>query len=426
MRNLSRCSTSQAVLRAIVWVILTASSSHAATYKDYSFQGSPDGNGPLWSGNLITDNKGHFYGTTILGGANGGGTVFEISASGGSAKENILYNFPISGPDASIPESGLAFDSTGNLYGTTAGGGTKGAGTVYELSPGAGGAWTEAVLYSFMGNTDGAYPIDPLVVDAAGNLYGTTSNGGSGGAGTVFELTRSGEAWTETVIYNFSRLNGDGQQPTSVVLDSKDDLYGTTQYGGSRGGGTVFKLSQSNGVWTEAVLYDFGSYAGDGVYPYSGVMLDKSGNIYGTTNYGGSGTDCPPGSCGAVYQLQPSNGSWTESVLYSFKGGQDGSFPVAGITLDATGNLYGTTSFGGGGSCTINGLTGCGTIFKLHKSGGQWVEDVFRFNGTNGANPQAGVILNKKGDVFGSTLYGGTGPCQGNLSGCGVVFEVIP
>jgi uncharacterized repeat protein (TIGR03803 family) len=233
----------------------------------------------------------------------------------------------------------------------------------------------------------------------------------------------------ETLIYSFKRDGVDGQSPNGVVLDGAGNLYGTTLYGGNNNDfGTVFELSQSRGVWTETVLYNSEYYNGnhDGAYPYAGVTLDKAGHLYGTTNYGGAGTDCHPGSCGAVYELEKSSGTWKELVLYSFRGGRDGSLPQAGVTLDAAGNLYGTTSFGGGGACTLNGTTGCGTFFELQKSGAKWVEKAVRLDGKNGANPQAGVILGKNGEVFGTTLYGGTGSCQGNLPGCGVVFELIP
>lgn len=212
-------------------------------------------------------------------------------------------------------------------------------------------------------------------------------------------------------------------------MDSAGNLYGTTLSGGNVNGfGTVFELSYSKGIWNEAVIYNFQYFDGnqDGAYPYSGVTLDKAGNLYGTTNYGGSGTDCPPGSCGAVYELKAGNGTCPESVLYSFQGGQDGSLPYAGITLDADGDLYGTTTYGGDGPCTSNGLGGCGTVFRLHKSGEKWIESRFGFDSANGAYPQAGVLLDKKGDIFGTTLFGGTIPCQGNSAGCGVVFELMP
>jgi uncharacterized repeat protein (TIGR03803 family) len=417
------------VLRGLVcFALATGSLAYAAKYRAvHNFTGGIDGSLPIWSGKLNSDGTGSLYGTALEGGINGAGTVFKLSPSSRGWTNTVLYSFPGSPVDGSYPDSGLVFDSAGNLYGTTQGGALQ-LGTVFELSPNAEGGWTETLLYSFQGNGDGAYPT-AVVLDKSGRLYGATSAGGQDGVGTVFELTRSGGIWNETLIYSFRRDGVDGQSPNGVVLDGAGNLYGTTIYGGNNNDfGTVFELSQSGGVWTETVLYNFEYYNGnhDGAYPYAGVTLDKAGHLYGTTNYGGAGTDCPPGSCGAVYELKKSNGTWKELVLYSFRGGRDGSLPQAGVTLDAAGNLYGTTSFGGGGACTLNGLTGCGTFFELQKSGAKWVEKVVRLDGKNGANPQAGVILGKKGEIFGTTLYGGTGSCQGNLPGCGVVFELIP
>jgi uncharacterized repeat protein (TIGR03803 family) len=402
--------------------LLLSPMAHAVTYRAYSLTGGTQGNYPIWSGSLIRDSKGNFYGTTFEGGEHSGGAAFEISISDGGPKFTVLYSFPGAEGDGSQPDSSLVFDASGNLYGTTVQGGTRNDGTIYELSPNSNGTWTENVLYSFQGLGDGSYPTSPLAIDASGTLYGTTSNGGNDGFGAVFTLSRSGNTWSKNMIYSFS--GPDGEQPNAVTLDAAGSVYGTTLSGGTDNVGTVFELSQSGGVWTESALYSFTYSTGE--YPYAGVTLDAAGNLYGTTNYGGSGTDCSPGTCGAVYELQNANGMWTESILYSFLGGEDGSFPYAGVTLDAAGNLYGTTAFGGGGSCSINSIPGCGTIFRLHRSGKQWAESVFRFNGKDGANPQAGVILDKKGDVFGTTLYGGSGSCQGNLPGCGVVFELTP
>lgn len=405
-----------------------SSRAYAVTYRAYSFTGGTEGNFPIWAGSLIRDSKGNFYGTTFEGGEHGGGTVFEISVSDAGPKYTVLYSFPGAEGDGSQPDSGLVFDSSGNLYGTTVQGGTRNYGTVYELSPDSNGTWTEEVLYSFQGLPgDGSYPTFPLVIDALGTLYGTTSDGGSAGFGTVFTLSRSGNTWSKNIIYSFS--GPDGDEPNGVTLDAVGNVYGTTLYGGTDEVGTVFELTQRAGIWTESMLYSFtynGNGRADGAFPIGGVTLDTAGNLYGTTNYGGSGTACPPGSCGAVYELKNANGMWTETILYSFLGGEDGSLPYAGVTLDAAGNLYGTTAFGGGGSCSIGLIPGCGTVFRLHKSGTRWLESLFRFNGANGANPQAGVILDEKGDVFGTTLYGGTGSCQGALPGCGVAFELTP
>jgi uncharacterized repeat protein (TIGR03803 family) len=421
--------TSRLVFKVWLVCLICAASSlaHAAKLRTYNFTGA-NGSLPIWSGNLVSDKNGNLYGTTVEGGANGGGTAFELSASNGAWTETVLYNFPGSFNDGSQPDSGLVFDLAGNLYGTTVQGGESGLGTVYELSPNSSGGWTETVLHSFQGDGDGAEPLTPVVIDKAGNLYGTTSAGGQNEVGAVFELTNSGGMWTEAIIYSFKQDNSDGQTPNGVTLNNAGNLYGTTLSGGSDSFGTVFELSQSNGIWTEAVIYNFKYYNGnhDGAYPYAGVTVDKAGNLYGTSNYGGAGTDCPPGSCGAVYELQRSKGMWTERVLYSFKGGQDGSLPTAAVVLDAAGNLHGTTSFGGGGTCSVNGLSGCGTVFELQKSGTHWVESLFRFTGANGANPQAGITLDKNGDVFGTTLYGGSGSCQGNLPGCGTAFKLSP
>jgi uncharacterized repeat protein (TIGR03803 family) len=205
-----------------------------------------------------------------------------------------------------------------------------------------------------------------------------------------------------------------------LVMDEAGSLYGTTENGGTYGFGTVFELSQSGGIWTESVIYSFEYH--DGAYPLAGVTFDAAGSLYGTTDYGGAGTACSPGSCGTVYELKRSSSGGTERVLYSFKGGMDGSFPVAGVTLSG-GRIYGATASGGGGSCNLNGVTGCGTVFRLDPSGGKWIETVFRLNGTDGAMPQAGLLV-RNGNLFGTTFYGGSGPCNDNLSGWGVVFEL--
>lgn len=395
----------------------------------HNFTGGSDGNSPIWYGSLILDSKGNLYGTTA-GGANstcGGicGTVFELSPSKAGWKKTTLYEFTGS-PDGAQPDSGLVFDRAGNLYGTTVQGGSSGCGTVFELSPASGGGWTESVLQSFIGS-GGCAPVAGVILDKAGNLYGTTLGGGANSSGTVFELTDTAGVWTETVLHSFGDASDGQNSYAALAMDKAGNLYGTTLYGGAYSFGTVFELSQTGGLWTEKVIYDFKYYNGkhDGAYPYAGVSLDAAGNIYGTTNYGGAGTACEPGSCGAVYRLKRSNNGWTEGVLYSFRGGKDGSLPVAGVTLIGS-KLYGTTSFGGGGTCQLNGLTGCGTIFSLEQSGGKWVEAVFRLKGSNGALPQAGIVANKNGVLFGTTLYGGNGSCTDNLPGCGVLLTLTP
>lgn len=400
----------------------------------YNFKGGSNGNGPIWNGNLVFDSKGNLYGTTNGGGnCPSCGSVFKLIPSKGSWEKIVLYSFT-GFDDGDAPGSGLVFDSAGDLYGTTEGGGVNGQGTVFKLSPNRGGGWTETVLYSFKGLSfdDGATPFAPVVLDPNGNVYGTTSSGGADGfnGGVVFELTQSGGVWSETVLHSFNRSGNDGLTPNALVMDNGGNLYGTTEQGGTYGIGTVFEMSDSNRVWTESVIYSFqyllGKHLYDGDAPYAGVTFDQAGNLYGTTAGGGRGKDCPAG-CGTVFQLSPLKKGWAEKILHSFKGGKDGSLPYAGVTLDAAGNLYGTTSFGGGGPCQLNGESlGCGTVFVLQKKDKTWTEQLFRFDGENGVLPQAGIALDNEGNLYGTTLAGGSGACDNNEPGCGLVFEVTP
>ncbi len=298
---------------------------------------------------LIFDAAGNLYGTTHSGGPHNAdcfhdcGTVFELTpAAGGTWTEKVLHNFSSTRTDGAFPASGLIFDGAGNLYGTTIFGGASGAGngTAFELTPTAGGGWTEKVLYSF--GPDGTYPQAGLVFDTAGNLYGTTPQGGAYGWGTVFELTpAAGGGWTEQVLHSFSDYS-DGSIPyAGLIIDGAGNLYSTTSGGGTYYAGTVFEMTPTaGGGWTKQVLYSFGPGT-DGEGPYAGLIFDGAGNLYGTTTGGGT-----YGS-GAVFELTPAaGGGWTEQVLHSFNG-TDGVDPVAGLISDAAGNLYGTTQFGG-------------------------------------------------------------------------------
>jgi uncharacterized repeat protein (TIGR03803 family) len=327
----------------------------------YSFTNGSDGGSPF--AGLIADSSGNLYGTTTSGGASNRGVVFKLSPGGA---ETVLHSFcSLPGcSDGNDPFAGLIADSSGNLYGTTLGGGASNAGVVFKLSPGG----TETVLYSFTGGSDGAFPQAGLIADSSGNLYGTTSAGGASGGcgepgcGTVFKLSPSG---TETVLYAFKGFPSDGQGPAGLIADSNGNLYGTTQVGGTRvvfcpsGCGTVFKLSPGG---TETVLYAFSSF-GDGAHPYAGLIADSSGNLYGTT-YDGSAPCSEAAGCGVVFKLSPDG---TETVLYSFTGGSDGGSPFAGLIADSSGNLYGTTAVGGASGCNV-GL-GCGVVFKLTGTG---------------------------------------------------------
>jgi uncharacterized repeat protein (TIGR03803 family) len=297
---------------AILAMPLFATNTWAATEKVYSFNSN---DGAYSDSNVIFDAAGNLYGTTAYGGGGGScsagcGTVFELSRKSGGIKETVLHRFDDNGKDGYYPYAGLVFDSSGNLYGTTAAGGDStacvgGCGTVFELTPQAGGAWTETVLHSF-DSTDGYYPEANLILDASGNLYGSTPAGGAYGYGTVFELTATPDGkWTEQVLYNF---DGGYGSYGNLVSDASGNLYGTTGGGGAYGHGTVFELTpNADGGWTETILHSFNG--SDGLQPLAGLIL-KSGDLYGTTISGGA-----YGS-GTVFELMPtSGGSWTESVL---------------------------------------------------------------------------------------------------------------
>jgi uncharacterized repeat protein (TIGR03803 family) len=370
-------------------------------------------NGGVPLGGLISDGKGNLYGTTEIGGDDLSGTVFELSPSGGGWIQTVLYSFNASsGADGSEPYGGVIFDRAGNLYGTTYSGGTYYEGSVYELSPSNGG-WTESVIYSFNSSAhDGVTPGGSLVFDEQGNLYGTTYSGGQYDGGTVFELSRSNGTWKEFVRHSFNPNTSDGFSPQAgLVLDKQGNVYGTTLYGGQGGDGTVFEFSRPNGDWTETIIHPFEST--DGAYPASSLIFDAEGNLYGTTSEGGT-----EGS-GTVFELVPSGGSWTESTLYNFCSVQyctDGQNPYAGVIFDNAGSLYGTTFAGGDNEH--------GTVFQLKHSGSGWTERAYPFRGgAQGSGPYlAGIILGN-GGIYGTTLEGGdTQACGPN--GCGLVYEV--
>jgi len=341
----------------------------------------------------------------------------------------VLYNF--AGADGAGPEAGLARDKAGNLYGTTFGGGGHGWGTVFELTPRAGGGWTEKVLHSFnLNGKDGAFPTAGVVLDAAGNLYGTTLEGGNFsseceyGCGTVFELTpEAGGGWTEKVIHSFNSQDGFAPWGAGVILDAVGNLYGSTMYGGrgtcnndgAPGCGTVFELTpKAGGGWAEKVLYSFKNNGKDGFYPQASLIFDAAGNLYGTTVGGGTG------GYGTVFELMPTErGTWTEKVLHGFNGSDGGGGPYSSLIFDSSGNLYGTIT--GNGNC--NSGNGCGSVFELiPQAGGTWTGKVLhKFNGADGDSPHADLILDASGNLYGTTGAGGNGTCNG---GCGIVFEL--
>lgn len=329
----------------------------------YNFEAFPRGATPM--SNLIADAAGNLCGTTLYGGPyqggagtglNGLGTVFELSpASEGKWTEKVLYSFT-GGNDGASPAAGLVLDTAGNLYGVT-------DYTAFKLSPGQHGQWIESTIHTFTGYpNDGSAPAGNLIFDNAGNLYGTTVYGGNLpclhglGCGVAFELSPGSNGnWTETILYNFQD-SPDGAWPSgSLIFDSAGNLYGNTDSGGvasceglNWGCGTVFELSPNgNGTWTETVVHTF-DYS-DGAYPQGTLVSDSAGNLYGTAQ-AGPGSGCYYSGCGVVFRLRPASGGWTYTILYSFEGGVDGAFPMAGVVLHS-GRLYGTTQ-AGGGSCS--------------------------------------------------------------------------
>jgi uncharacterized repeat protein (TIGR03803 family) len=299
----------------------------------YSFAGGTDGASPQSS--LVFDAEGHLYGTTFSGGASGAGTVYKVTKKG---KETVLYSFT-GATDGGSPIARLAIDKTGNLYGTTTAGGANGNGAVFKLvRPKAGGQWKEKVLYSF-GSGDGTVPVSGVTLDAKGNVYGTDSAGGTYGYGTVFELTHSKSGWTESILYQFQNQNDGGTPYGGLTFDSKGNLYGSATQGGSGGGGTVFELTRSGSGWAFNVLYPVPGWGISGTF--RDLLFDKSGNIYATTHCDGDNSD------GTVYELSPSSNGWIPNVLYQFTGGNDGLYVFSNLVMDANGNLYGTNSEGG-------------------------------------------------------------------------------
>jgi uncharacterized repeat protein (TIGR03803 family) len=429
-------------------------------------------NGASPEAGLIEDASGNLYGTTSAGGASSlFGTVFKLTPSGdGGYSESVLYNFCSQGgtscTDGANPVAGLIEDASGNFYGTTTNGGANyssncyqgSCGTVFKLAPNGDGGYAETVLYSFCAQggsdcTDGANPLAGLIEDASGNLYGTTWQGGAtipyGGrtttVGTVFKLALNGDgSYSESVIYTFCSQSGctDGQWPSSgLIEDASGDLYGTTSNGGTLssycgniiGCGTVFKLAANGGgSYSESVLYSFCSQSGctDGEDPGAGLTEDASGNLYGATYYGGITISGGSGSTtgGTVFKLAPNgDGSYSENVLYSFcskSGCTDGWYPSSGLIEDTSGNLYGTTFQGG-----IYDLYGDGgTVFELTPSGTGYTETVLysfcaQSTGSiacaDGSPPQGGVIEDASGNLYGTTNGGGP-------NAYGTVFKLTP
>jgi uncharacterized repeat protein (TIGR03803 family) len=386
--------------------MLTGSSWAQIKYKTLHKFTNEEGSYP--NQRLTFDMAGNLFGATCRGGAYGAGGVFKLAPDpGGSWTESSVYDFT-GGDDGSCSHSGLIFDDSGDLYGTTDVGGSYGAGVVFELVPGSDGSWTETVLYAFTGGADGSYPDDPrLTFDAQGALYGTTDVGGSYGAGVVFKLTPNGNgSWAESVLYSFTGGKDGGHPVTGLTFDSAGALYGTTCVGGAHGNGVLFKLTPNeDGSWTESVLHTFAG-GKDGAYPTGWLTSDAAGNLYGSTDIGGLYGD------GVVFKLAPTPpGRW--KIVHQFTGEGRLYWGGCGLTFDTAGNLYGTR--------IVGGPYGYGIVFKLTPtSSGGWSYHVLHaFKDMPAAYPDGGVIFDSSGNIYGTTSGDGS-------KTFGSVYEITP
>jgi uncharacterized repeat protein (TIGR03803 family) len=375
---------------------------------------------------LVFDKAGNLYGTTFANGNPYAGTVFELTKKpDGVWARKTLHEFRRLS-DGAYPGGPLVLDAAGNLYGTTIQGGAgiteeaEGYGVVFELSPSSDGSWKETVLYKFLGTPDGQQPQHGIIFDSAGNLYGTTLYGGANGSGTIFELTpQEGGGWKESVIHNFAV--SDGPPSYGLAIDRTGNLYGTIAAQAQYPPGVVFKLSPGSGAWSYTILHTFPGNSNngtdEGIAPRSGVILDAHGNLYGTTSSGGAYNH------GAVFEVPAGQGpNGPDKILYSFhrRGG-----PWGGLVFDAAGNLYGTTEVGG--------VYGFGQIFEMLPNGdGTWTVKALHdfggqtyngFTAIDGIEPAASMILDAAGNLYGTTLDGGYHPGDPNSFG-GVAFEL--
>jgi uncharacterized repeat protein (TIGR03803 family) len=399
----------RSILSALALTLMLAPGAWSAPkYKVlYAFVDKSRGWGPY--AGVVFDGQGNLYGTTSVGGTYDWGAVYELKPNPhGKWTETVLYSFCPGGwpcSDGANPDGSVILDHAGNLYGTTVYGGTgvPNGGTIFKLSLGT-SDWTHTILHDFCSLPDcrdGGAPHAGMVMDEAGNLYGT--------AFYAFELSPVSDGWTETV------LGGGGY--AGLIRDAVGNLYGTTIHGGDTkclpyGCGTAYGLSRgSGGKWKERVLHSFGSFTGDGIFPGVGALaFGVSGSLYGTTEIGGATGN------GTVFKLTRSaNGHWKDTILYSFKHGPSGSGPSGGVIVDKAGNVYGTTMYGGDARCD------CGVVYKLSPCvHGRWKYTVLHaFIGSDGAAPEANLILDSKGNLYGTTPIGAA-------PGVGVVFEITP
>ncbi|HEX4077303.1 MAG TPA: choice-of-anchor tandem repeat GloVer-containing protein [Rhizomicrobium sp.] len=342
----------------------------------YNFAGSSDGGDPF--AGLIRDSAGNLYGTADYGGTAFAGAVFKVAPDG---TETTLYSFS-GGADGAQPLAALVRDKEGNLYGTTTMGGSANAGVVFKLDAGD----TETILHNFIGGTDGTTPTGGLLEDKAGNFYGTASQGGTSNAGVMFKISAKGRY---SILHTFTGAANDGKYPTytSLLMDKKGTLYGVTEEGGAADGGILYKFSKTGKL---TILHSFMGGTTDGCDVLGTPFIDGAGNFYGTTS------SCGTSSLGTVWTVS-ANG--TETVLHSFAGGtSDGEYPLAGVIVDASGNIYGNTETGG--------ASNFGTVYAISPNGSFTL--VHSFDGTDGKYPYGSFVRSAKGTLFGTTQNGGT------------------
>ena len=363
---------------------------------------------------LTLDRAGNLYGTASEGGFTDGGTAFKLTRRNGNFTFSLLYNFYENPNDAAVPNA-VVLAPDGTLYGSSLGGANQ-DGAVFRLRPPASICasiscpWTENIIYSFTGGSDGCGPED-IVFDASGDIVGATNDLDCNHAGTVYELTPSGSGWTYNLLYTFVR--NDSYDPSSaLVIDNTGNLYGTTLY--SEGGsGTVYQLTNSGSGWVHNTLYGFNQTTG--AYPF-GVILDNAGDLFGATAGGGSNNR------GAVYELTAGSGGWTFNSLFNFTGLNSNSGPQAPLTMDSQGNLYGVTSG--------EGAYAYGNVFKLTPSANGWVyTDLHDFtNYGDGSAPTGQIVVDANGNLYGTCSAGGDlngSQCE-QSGGCGTVWEITP
>jgi uncharacterized repeat protein (TIGR03803 family) len=389
--------------------LLLVSAASAQTFQVLHTFTGPDGASP-YSG-ITVDRAGNLYGTTEKGGDANVGTVFKLSQRNGEWIFNPLYMFR-GANDGSEPTANVVVGPDGTLYGTTYQGGAYNGGTVFRLQPPATSChtvlcpWTKTELYAFPGEPDGAEPEGSLIFDAAGNMYGGTEGSGDQGNGTVYEMVHSSGGWTHTVL----SADVQGSPMNGVAMDSEGNLYGTTIIGGI-GYGSVYQLAHSGSGWTLHTLSTFEDN-GDGVEPTGGLIVDAAGNLYGGTpfqgNYGG----------GTVFEMSHIGSNWMMFNLYQFT--VDNVGVTSTLTMDSTGNLYGTTD--------REGAYFYGNVFKLTRSNDGWIyTDLYDFTGgTDGGYPWGSVGVDANGNVYGTTSIGGSSQCRAQPSGCGTVWNVTP